>query len=229
MYNLDYLYMSQKRFDNQRREFLMKEGLQVFIKDKIDNDINIKSVLDIISSYIPSHLFSEIDSIYVGMFDDFEKKETNAAYKDGAIYISNEQDDEQDLIDDIVHEVAHSLEQPFGHLIYGDGTLKDEFVAKRQKLYDVLKSEGLSPNKNLFMQTEYNAEMDNYLYKVVGYDRLNMIMATYDIFTSAYPATSLREYFASGFEFYFLEDPSTLMEISPVLFQKIEEIHNYED
>ncbi len=71
--------------------------------------------------------------------------------------------------------------------------------------------------------------MNNYIYNKVKYDRLNMIMATYDIFTSAYPATSLREYFASGFEFYFLEDPSTLMEISPVLFKKIEEIHNYED
>ena len=79
MYNLDYLHLSNKRFQNQQREFLMKEGLQVFIKDKIDNNISIKSVLDVVSSYLPSHLFTEIDSIYVGMFDDFEKKETNAA------------------------------------------------------------------------------------------------------------------------------------------------------
>ena len=74
MYNTDYLNMSNKRFQEQQREFLMKEGLQVFIKDKLTNNISLKSVLDTISSYIPSHLFSEIDSIYVGLFDDFEKK-----------------------------------------------------------------------------------------------------------------------------------------------------------
>ena len=229
MYNLDYLNISNKRFQEQQREILMKEGLQVFIKDKLKNDISLKSVLDTVSSYIPSHLFSEIDSIYVGLFDDFEKKETNAAYKDGAIYISNDQEEEQDLIDDMVHEVAHSLEAPYGYLIYGDGKLKEEFLSKRKKLYDVLESEGLSPNLDLFMNTEYNLEMDNYLYKEVGYDRLNFIMNSYSIFTSAYPSTSLREYFASGFEYYFLEEPTYLSEICPELFDKIEELHYYDE
>ncbi|MGI9554750.1 MAG: hypothetical protein ACR2M6_02145 [Vampirovibrionia bacterium] len=221
--------MSNKKFKEQQREFLMKEGLQVFIKDKLTNDISLKSVLDTVSSYIPSHLFSEIDSIYVGLFDDFEKKETNAAYKDGAIYISNEQDDEQDLIDDMVHEVAHSLEAPYGYLIYGDGKLKEEFLNKRKRLYDVLESEQLNPDLDLFMNTEYSLEMDNYLYKEVGYDRLNFIMNSYSIFTSAYPATSLREYFASGFEYYFLEEPTYLSEICPTLFEKIEELHYYDE
>ena len=229
MYNVDYLHISNKRFQEQQREFLMKEGLQVFIKDKLANDISLKSVLDTISSYIPSHLFAEIDSVYVGLFDDFEKKETNAAYKDGAIYISSEQDDEQDLIDDIVHEVAHSLEAPYGYLLYGDGKLKEEFLSKRKKLYDVLEAEGLNPNLDLFMNTEYSLEMDNYLYKEVGYDRLNFIMNSYNIFTSAYPATSLREYFASGFEYYFLEEPTYLAEICPALFDKIEELHHYDE
>jgi hypothetical protein len=229
MYNTDYLRMSNKKFKEQQREFLMKEGLQVFIKDKLTNDISLKSVLDTVSSYIPSHLFSEIDSIYVGLFDDFEKKETNAAYKDGAIYISNEQDDEQDLIDDMVHEVAHSLEAPYGYLIYGDGKLKEEFLSKRKRLYDVLESEQLNPDLDLFMNTEYSLEMDNYLYKEVGYDRLNFIMNSYSIFTSAYPATSLREYFASGFEYYFLEEPTYLAEICPALFEKIEELHYYDE
>ena len=206
----------------------MKEGIQVFIKDKIANGINIKDVLDVINSYIPSHLLGEIDSIYVGMFNDFEKKETNAAYKDGAIYVSNKQDSEQDLIDDLVHEIAHSLEQPYGYIIYADKKIEQEFLAKRKRLYDVLKAEGLNPDLNLFLETEYSEKMDNYLYKEVGYDRLNFIMASYGIFTSAYPATSLREYFASGFEYYFLEDPTSLMNISPELFKKIEEIHTNE-
>jgi len=228
MYNTDYLSISQKRFENQRREFLMKEGIQVFIKDKITNGINIKNVLDVISSYLPSHLLGEIDSIYVGMFEDFEKKETNAAYKDGAIYLSNQQDDEQDLIDDIVHEIAHSLEQPYGYQIYADGKLEQEFLVKRKRLYEILEAEGLNPDLDLFLKTDYDPKMDSYLYKKVGYDKLNFIVASYGLFTSAYPATSLREYFASGFEFYFLEDPNQLGDISPVLHKKIEELHTNE-
>ncbi len=229
MYKTDYLEMSSKRSQDQSREFLMKEGLQVYIKDKLPNGINLKSVLDTIGSYVPSHLFSEIDSIYVGLFDDFEKKETNAAYKDGAIYISNEQDSEQDLIDDIVHEIAHSLEAPHGYVIYGDQKLKDEFLSKREKLYEILKKENLNPDLDLFLETEYNTKMDNYLYKEVGYDRLNFICAAYNIFTSAYPAIALREYFASGFEYYFLENPQHLAEICPILYKKIEELHYYDE
>jgi hypothetical protein len=225
MYNTDYLHMSQKRFENQRKEFLMKEEIQVFIKDKITSGINIKNVLDVINSYIPNTLLGEIDSIYVGMFDDFIKKDVNAAYKDGAIYISNEQQNEQDLIDDIVHEIAHSLEQPYGYNIYGDKKIEDEFLEKRKKLYDILESEGLNPDLDLFLDPEYNPKMDKYLYKEVGYDRLNFIAASYNLFTSAYPTTSLREYFASGFEYYFLEDPTYLMKISPQLYKKIEELH----
>ena len=71
--------------------------------------------------------------------------------------------------------------------------------------------------------------MDNYLYKEVGYDRLNFIVNSYSIFTSAYPATSLREYFASGFEYYFLEEPTYLVEICPILSNKIEELHYYDE
>jgi len=228
MYLTDYLHVSNKRFEEQRKEYLMKEGLQVFIKDKIEGSVDIKNVLDVIGSYIPSHLMSEIDSIYIGMFDHLIKKETSAAYQDGAIYVSNEQQDEQNLIDDIVHEVAHSLESPRGYLIYGDGKLEQEFLAKRESLYNILKEENLKPNLKLFLETDYNIKMDNYLYKEVGYDRLNFIVSSYTLFTSAYPATSLREYFASGFEYYFLEDPSYLAKISPVLYKKIEELHAHE-
>ena len=165
MYNTDYLEMSQRRFENQRREYNMKNGIQIFIKDKMTNNVKLKNVLDVVNSYIPSHLLGEIDSIYIGMFDDFEKKEVNAAYKDGAIYVSNEQDNEQDLIDDLVHEIAHSLEQPYGYTIYADQKLENEFLAKRKKLYEILEAEGLNPDLELFMETEYNPEMDQYLYK----------------------------------------------------------------
>ena len=43
-----------------------------------------------------------IDSIIVGELEVFKEKHFNAMYKDGAIYVSNIQDDNEDMIDDIV-------------------------------------------------------------------------------------------------------------------------------
>jgi len=229
MYNDDYLKSSLRLARTQQKEYLMNENIQVYIKDKISNGIKIENILDTINAHLPNHLLREVDSIYVGMFEDFDKREINATFKDGAIYVSNEQEDEQDLIDDIIHEIAHSLESPFGYLIYGDGKMKQEFLLKRERLFQILKAEGLTPDENLFLDPEYDIKMDNYLYKKIGYDRLNMIVSSYGLFTSAYCATALREYFANGFEYYFLEDSAHLSELCPTLYKKIEELHYYED
>lgn len=225
MYNLDYLKQSHKRASSQLKEFVMHGTVQIYIKDDLPDSIDIGSVLDKVNTSIPTHLTREIDSIYIGLFSEFDEMETNALYKDGAIYITSEQDDEQDLIDDIVHEIAHSLESPYGYEIYADGNLEKEFISKRKKLYEILEAEGLKPNKSLFQDPEYTKEMDLYLYEEVGYDRLNFIVSSYGLFTSAYAATALREYFASGFEYYFLDDRTYLCNISPVLCEKIKEIH----
>ena len=224
MYKLDYIKESHNRSLDQRVEYDMGEYIQVFIKDKIESDFDIQSAIHKIYTYIPAHLFSEIDTIYIGMFDQFKEMETNAMYKNGAIYVSNIQDDAQDFIDDIIHEIAHSLEEPYGYELYGDKELEREFMQKREKLYNILKAEDLSPDKELFMNPTYTIRLDSYLYETVGYDRLNFIAASYGLFSSAYSATSLREYFANGFEYYFLDDRTYLREICPILYEKIEEI-----
>jgi hypothetical protein len=224
MYKLDYIKESHNRSLDQRVEYDMGEYIQVFIKDKIESDFDIQSAIHKIYTYIPAHLFSEIDTIYIGMFDQFKEMETNAMYKNGAIYVSNIQDDAQDFIDDIIHEIAHSLEEPYGYELYGDKELEREFMQKREKLYNILKAEDLNPDKELFMNPTYTIRLDSYLYETVGYDRLNFIAASYGLFSSAYSATSLREYFANGFEYYFLDDRTYLREICPILYEKIEEI-----
>ena len=206
----------------------MSENINLYIKDPLTREVDVRSVMEKISNTVPSHLMSEIDSIFVGIFDEFEEMETNAMFKDGAIYLSNDQDDEQDMMDDIIHEVAHSLESPLGHLIYGDGKVDQEFLMKRTKLYEILDAEDLKPNKKLFTNSEYTKKLDMYLYEDVGYDRLNFICSSYGLFTSAYCATSLREYFANGFEYYFLDDREYLAKICPQLYKKLEELHEYE-
>ena len=71
MYNTDYLKMSHLRAQEQRKEFVMHENVQIYIKDQMPEGIDISSILDKINLSIPQHLTSEIDSIYIGMFAEF--------------------------------------------------------------------------------------------------------------------------------------------------------------
>ena len=227
-FKTNYLQESLRRSEEQRKEYQMSDKINLYIKDPVKNRLSIKNIIDKVTSSVPIHLLGEIDSIYVGIFDEFEQMDTNAMYKDGAIYVTSAQESEEDMVDDLVHEIAHSLEVPYGYLIYGDEKVQKEFLAKRKQLYQILDNEGLEPNQDLFLNPEYTKELDLYLYQDVGYDRLNFICNSYGIFCSAYAATSLREYFANGFEHYFLDAPKYLSEISPQLYKKIEELHDYE-
>ena len=58
-----------------------------------------------------------IDAFYVGQFKDLIDYERAAVYRDGAIFITNSQTDNSDMIDDIVHEIAHGLEEKYGYEI----------------------------------------------------------------------------------------------------------------
>ena len=70
------------------------------------------------------------------------------------------------------------------------------------------------------METEYDVEFDNFLLNKVGYDKLNMICM--GLFINAYAATSLREYFATGFtDFYMHSDHNFLKKVSPRLYEKL--------
>ena len=74
---------------------------------------------------------------------------------------------------------------------------------------------------------EYNKEIDFFLYKTIGYDILNQMVA--NIFVSGYAATSVSEYFARGFEEYFIGDRESFKKMSPVLYRIIEILVNRED
>jgi hypothetical protein len=74
---------------------------------------------------------------------------------------------------------------------------------------------------------EYNEQIDDFLYKKVGYDILNQIVT--NIFVSGYAATSVSEYFARGFEEYFVGNKDEVKKLSPILYNIIEELVNLED
>ena len=201
-------------------------GVDVFIKDRLPDDIDPEFVFNYISARIPFHLARNIDIIYVGQFPEMEQREINAYYEDGAIYVTNRQDEDIDMIDDIVHELAHSVERNNEELIYGLGNLQSEFKARRRNLYTVIQELYEIP-EGFLSDIEYNKNIDDFLFKIIGYDVLNQLAT--NIFISGYAATSVSEYFARGFEEYFIGDKKTVKQLSPVLYKIIEKLVHLED
>ena len=78
------------------------------------------------------------------------------------------------------------------------------------------------------MNPKYDLEFDTILYKEIGYDLLSAV--TSNIFYSPYAATSIGEYFANGFEAFFMnQEVARLKNISPQLFKKIDLLFKGED
>ena len=192
--------------------------IQVYTMEPLPDNIKLSAALKAIEKKVPAIFFHNVDSVYIGHFKEFEENGTNAFYSDGALFISNNQTDDADLIDDIIHETAHAVEEEYRGFIY-DHQLEKEFIAKRKRMYSRLAPKRPDLKKEDFFRLEYDQDFDNMLYQDLGYDLLNNL--TYDLFVSPYGATSLQEYWANGFENYFIGDPMDVKKISPVLYNKI--------
>ena len=217
---LNYLKESHRRSIDRVQDFYTTNGWHVYIKEPMTNDVNAEEVIAQVEERLPQHLLSEVEMVIIGWFKEFEERDINAFYSDGCLHISNEQQNNEDFFDDIIHEIAHSLEIPHGYEIYGDRNLQNEFLKKRLQLRHILWAHGFKAPESFFTETEYNREFDDFLLNKIGYDKLALLMQ--GMFVSPYAATSLREYFATGFtEFYLDSDHNTLKEISPALYKKL--------
>jgi len=223
---MNWLGKSYEKSKKMRDHYRMKE-IDIYIKDALPDDINPDIVFKFISNRIPNHFLSGIDVMYVGEFEMLKEKEANALYQDGAIYISNTQSSHEDMTDDIVHELAHSAEEKYTDFLYNDQTLKKEFLGKRKRLYHILLSNDYKPMSKIANTHIYDKQIDMYFYKDVGYDTMWNIVT--GLFPSPYSCTSLREYFAIGFEEYFLRNRTELRQLCPVLYNKISELEFPED
>ena len=202
----------------ERKEFYLN-GALLQVVDPLSNSINLEKIIHFLQNKIPDQILNLIDIYYIGDFDVFKKRNTNAAYMDGAIYLSNNQDGDKDLLDDIIHELGHALIEKDHINIFGDGLVKQEFLSKRQTLKRILRSKGYDIPKS-FNTTGFSQDMDDFLYKEVGYKTLtNMING---LFVSPYAVTSLEEYFSTGLEDYYLGKSLLLKSISPQLYNKME-------
>ena len=208
---------SIKKSKRMRNEFMVN-GVTVFIKDALPEHVSGEFIFDYVGSRIPSYMMSNIEVIYVGQFPEMKERDINAFYENDAIYVTNEQDDEMDMIDDIIHEISHAVEHYNRELIYGDGRIQREFIAKRKRLSSLLKQKFDVPS-DFNINFEYDRAIDDFLYRAVGYDVLNQISV--NIFPSGYAATSINEYWAKGFEELFIGEKTSLKNMCPVLFKKL--------
>lgn len=197
-------------------------GKPVQVLQPLNDSVSLKSVINKVEQVVPPSLTNNFEIVYVGDFKDFHREQGsfNAMYKDGALYVSNQQDNEADLVDDLVHEIAHSFEKEYDKEIYGDNALEDEFLGKRKRLHYLVDKPTL--NMVYYLSPEYQSAFDQHLYDDLGYDYLGVLSA--NLFYSPYAITSLREYWANGFENYLLGDTQKLKDLSPVLYTKIKQI-----
>jgi len=195
--------------------------IPLFIVEEPEETVDIPEFCHQVEETLPRSLLKNVEVVYIGEFKHLKNR--NAMYSNGGIYMTSKEPTNFDMLENFVHETAHALEQDHGMFIY-DERLINEFRGKRTRLYHLLTAEGYHINPLLYSYLEYNEKFDNFLANEVGYPTL--LSLTMGLFASPYGATSIQEYFANGFEKYFLDNPRTVRDMSPVLYRKIEEIIN---
>jgi hypothetical protein len=196
--------------------------IEVVEKDSLPSSVDLESIFHSLENLFPDHFFKGLEGVVIGHRPEFDERTVNAVYRDGIFYITNQQDSPKDLGDDVVHEFAHHVEMLFPEEIYGDESIKKEFLKKRAQLEFEIRSEGYWTEEYDFRNLKFNEKFDDFLYKRIGRQMLKMM--TSSIYIRPYASVSLREYFATGFEAYFLGKKDLLKQLSPILYNKIENL-----
>jgi len=217
------MFRNAEQARQQVGEYTLFGDIYIFIKDPLPDHINLREILTRVESVVPRPFLYEVESIFIGQFEEFYKMNVNAFFANGAIHVTNQQDTDEDMLDDIMHEIAHAVEIGFALDIYGNQHIRDEFLGKRKRLAKILSMEGYDVNTEDFLELDFSQEFDNFLYIDVGYPELRNHIS--GLFPSPYSVTSIREYFAIGFEKIFLGYSSEIRTCCPLLFSQISNLY----
>ena len=193
--------------------------IPVWTEDPLPDSINLRQVLLDVAKRLPNVYLKYIQAVRIGIFEEMLEKELNALYKDGVLYVSNMQDNNMDMLDDIIHEISHAVEEHNHDLVYEDEEVFLEFLGKRKRLYGLLKSEGYDVTIEQFLTTAYDYDFDMFLFQEIGYPVLETL--TLGLFLSPYSVTSINEYFAVGFENFYMGEANYIEKICPILLKKL--------
>ena len=211
-----------KNQQNKLNEIITK-NFNVVIKDPFVNAVDLKTALFAIEKTIPSSIILNVDIVYIGDFPVLNLRNVQSLFENGAIYLTNKIQDQKELILSLIHEIAHAFEENDSvEYIYGDGQIEQEFLAKRLKLFNLLKVQGYTLNKKQFVQIAFDQNFDTFLKDIIGYSTLSSI--SNGLFLSPYGITDLREYFANAFEKFYSGQVNTVKAISPAIYNKLIEI-----
>ena len=226
---LKIIHDSNKRHIDEKRRYQLNRDIEIYVKDKPPKSVDMNKIIALIRDNIPALFLKKLKSVKIGQFDILKKRGISALHKDGHIYIDNNQDGEKNIIDDFVHEIAHCVEEQFSEDLYEDQKIINEFLGKRNRLFDLLKNDEKDYNLNYFdfLNIDYDDEFDDLLYKKIGYKKIENLAPT--LFVRAYGATSLREYFATAFESYYLHGEDSMKDISPQVYKKIIQFEKLSD
>ncbi len=228
--NLPYRAIFEKGFIlKESQDFNIIGGVDVIINNTLPDNVNLKGAWCGVDSPPPPSLLEKMQKKITGQQEVIIKRNVNSMYKNGILYITHEQDNNADLYDDIVHEICHSVEEMHQDSIYGDDLLEDEFVRKRRFVLDILAADGYNCSSIDAGETRYTAKIDNFFHEEVGYKKLGNL--TRNIFVTPYAITSIREYWATAFEKFWIKPDLRpfIKKSSPVLYQKIinvKKMHN---
>ena len=218
--------MSLRTYITERKQNAARtavNGIEFIILDKGKFDTaDIQYLLNQIEEKTSPESCQHINQIKLGSFPKLERENYKSYYKKGVIYLSNKENFVEEVLMNFFHELAHSFEKPYFDQIYGDRFLEKEFLNKRNQLKSIISTyEGGRPPPVDFNQINYSKKLDDYLANTIGYDKLWKYSA--GIFTNPYAATSLREYFAAGFETWLKGEQEMLYRTSPVLYNKLKQ------
>lgn len=216
----EYLKKSYRKNRESPVGSLSIAGLKVYIKEPLINNVDIDRCLRYIADRIPHEMISNVDTVMIGNFSFLQKRNAEGIFRGGTIYITNNQESERHFIADIVHEIAHSFEEKEN--IQQDQNMINEFLQKRMMMYQILSTHNLLGNtvtEKDFSNIKYSPKFDDYLYKQIGYEKLNNLLG--GLFISPYAATCLREYFANGFENFFVNDMFIVKKYATSVYNKL--------
>ncbi|MCK9596142.1 hypothetical protein M0R19_03090 [Candidatus Pacearchaeota archaeon] len=224
MLNEEYIRKNSNELkESLRQKSIFNGRINIEYKDKFPLTIDSAIVWNRLEE-IPEKLIKNISTIKIGDFAELKKREIDSLYDNGVIYITNRQVNVNDVIEDVIHEIGHAIEEQYTNFLYKDDKIKEEYEMKFNKLSSILDEHGFSVDS---YKKSKRYTVDDLFYKVIGYEKLSSF--TQGLFISPYSATTLREYFATGFETYVLEEDNSYLEkISPNLYQKLVEIYQNE-
>ena len=86
---LSYLKERHQKMQNSIQNFYTSSGIQVYVKERLPETVDLEKVVAQVEKMIPDHLLSEVEMIMIGSFKEFEERNINAFYSDGCLYVSN--------------------------------------------------------------------------------------------------------------------------------------------